>query len=91
MNPGKIFHSNSIGSPSIPHNTDMRWIIGSLEVDLCPFNRGNIQHLECTFPDQSLSDVEQRLELFEIGVPVRNRIFHCGWAHDELMLSSLLT
>ena len=49
----EIFHSNSIGSPSIPNNTDVRWILGSLEVDI------SILHLlldaHTSFPDIELN------------------------------------
>ena len=34
-----------------------------------PLNRGDIQNLEFTFLDQPLRAVEERPELFEIGVP----------------------
>ena len=33
----------------------------------CPFNGANVQNLKIVFKDQSLCDVEQRLELFEAG------------------------
>ena len=45
----------------------------------CPFNRGNTQNLECMVQDQPLRDVEQRLELFEIGVPIRRQVFIAIW------------
>ena len=48
-------------------------------MEKCPFNCGNIQNLECMFQDQPLRDVEQRLELFEIGVPVGNQIVIVIW------------
>ena len=38
-------------------------------------NRGDIHNLELMFKDQPLRNVEQRPELFEIGVPVRHQIF----------------
>ena len=57
----------------------------------CPHDRGNIQNLELMVQDQPLSNVELRLELVEVGVPVRNQIFSVILAQDELMLSSLLT
>ena len=33
-----------------------------------PFNRGNIQNLVIPIQDRLLRDVEERLELFEVGV-----------------------
>ena len=47
--------------------------------DEIPLNRGNAQNLGCMFQDQPLRDVTQRLELFEVGVLLRNQSFIVTW------------
>ena len=44
-----------------------------------PLNRGNIQNLGVMFQNQPLRDVEQRHEVFEIGVPAHNQIIIVTW------------